>query len=134
MTDVIGDRAQFLVVDLASSQALVKAGRLRALAVTSSKRTVLAPGLPTLEETLGLRDFDMASWAGRFGPTNLPKDIVDKLNGALMKILGRPDIIEKMLALNIEPLPATPADFRVFLRRQLDVWKQKVQDAGIEPE
>ena len=134
MTDVIGDRAQFLVVDLASSQPLVRAGRLRALAVTSSKRTVLAPDLPTIEETLGLRDFDMASWAGLFGPANLPKDMVDKLSGALLKILSRPDIIEKMLAMNIEPLPASPADFRVFLRRQLDVWKQKVQDAGIEPE
>ena len=134
MTDVIGDRAQFLVVDLASSQPLVKAGRLRPLAVTSSKRTVLAPDLPTIEETLGLRDFDMASWAGLFGPANLPKDIVDKLSGALLKILSRPDIIEKMLAMNIEPLPASPADFRVFLRRQLDVWKQKVQDAGIESE
>ena len=134
MTDVVGDRAQFLVVDLASSQPLVKAGRLRALAVTSSKRTVLAPDLPTIEETLGLRDFDMASWAGLFGPANLPKDIVDKLSGALLKTLGRPDIIEKMLAMNIEPLPASPADFSVFLRRQLDVWKQKVQDAGIEPE
>ena len=89
MTDVIGGRAQFLVVDLASSQSLVKAGRLRALAVTSSKRTVLAPDLPTVEETLGLRDFDMASWAGLFGPANLPKDIVDKLSAALLKILAK---------------------------------------------
>ena len=134
MTDVVGDRAQFLVVDLASSQSLVKAGRLRALAVTSSRRTVLAPELPTIEATLGLRDFDMASWAGLFGPAHLPKDIVDKLSGALLKTLGRPDIVEKMLATNIEPLPASPADFKVFLRHQLAVWKQKVQDAGVEPE
>ena len=76
----------------------------------------------------------VASWASLFGPANLPKDIADKLSGALLKTLSRPDIIEKMLAMNIEPLPASPADFRVFLRRQLDVWKQKVQDAGIEPE
>ena len=134
MTDVIGGRAQFLVVDLASSQSLVKAGRLRPLAVTSSKRTVLAPDLPTIEETLGLRDFDMASWAGLFGPANLPKEIVDKLSAALLKTMARPDIRDKMLATNIEPLPADPAAFKVFLQRQLVVWKQKVQDAGIEPE
>ena len=134
MTDVIGGRAQFLVVDLASSKALVKAGRLRALAVTSSKRTALAPELPTIEETLGLRDFNMASWAGLFGPANLPKDIVDKLSAALLKTLARPEVGEKMLATNIEPLPASPAEFRSFLLRELAVWKQKVQDAGIEPE
>ena len=134
MTDVIGDRAQFLVVDLASSQPLVKAGRLRPLAVTSTKRTILAPDLPTIEETLGLRDFDMASWAGLFGPANLPKDIVDKLSAVLLKTLSRHDIREKMLATNIEPLPATPAAFTQFLKHQLNVWKQKVQDAGVEPE
>ena len=134
MTDVVGGRAQFLVVDLASSQALVKAGRLRALAVTSSKRTVLAPDLPTIEETLGLRDFDMASWAGLFGPANLPDDIARKLSEALLKTLARPDIRDKMLATNIEPFPSDPATFRTFLQRQLQVWKQKVQDAGIEPE
>jgi tripartite-type tricarboxylate transporter receptor subunit TctC len=134
MTDVVGDRAQFLVVDLASSQPMVKAGRLRVLAVTSTKRTILAPELPTIEETLGLRDFDMASWAGLFGPANLPKDIVDKLSAVLLKTLARPDIREKMLATNIEPLPATPAAFTQFLKHQLNVWKQKVQDAGVEPE
>lgn len=134
MTDVVGDRAQFLVVDLASSQPMVKAGRLRVLAVTSTKRTILAPELPTIEETLGLRDFDMASWAGLFGPANLPKDIVDKLSAVLLKTLARPDIREKMLATNIEPLPATPAAFTQFLNHQLKVWKQKVQDAGVEPE
>ena len=134
MTDVIGDRAQFLVVDLASSQPLVKAGRLRPLAVTSTKRTILAPDLPTIEETLGLRDFDMASWAGLFGPANLPKDIVDKLSAVLLKTLSRHDIREKMLATNIEPLPATPSAFTQFLKHQLNVWKQKVQDAGVEPE
>jgi tripartite-type tricarboxylate transporter receptor subunit TctC len=71
MTDVIGGRAQFMVVDLASSQPQVKAGRLRALAVTSSKRTSLAPDLPTVEETLGIKDFDLAAWTGLFGPANL---------------------------------------------------------------
>ena len=98
MTDVIGGRAQFMVVDLASSQPQVKAGRLRALAVTSSKRTSLAPDLPTVEETLGIKDFDLAAWTGLFGPANLPKDIVDKLNAAMQKILNRPDVRERMLA------------------------------------
>jgi tripartite-type tricarboxylate transporter receptor subunit TctC len=135
MTDVIGGRAQFIVVDLASSQPHLKSGRLRALALTSSKRTALAPEIPTVEETLGIRDYDLAAWTGLFGPANLPKDIVDKLSGALNKILNRPDMREKMLAKYIEPIPsANPAAFDAMVKRQLGVWGQKVKDAGIQPE
>ena len=113
---------------------MIKAGQLRPLAVTSAKRTSLAPELPTIEESLALRDFDVTSWAGLFGPANLPKDIVGKLNGALLKILNRPDMREKMLARNIEPNPSDPAVFGAMVKRQLEVWGQKVKDAGIEPE
>ena len=134
MTDLLGGRVQFLVIDLASSQPQIKAGQLRPLAVTSAKRTSLAPELPTIEESLALRDFDVTSWAGLFGPANLPKDIVGKLNGALLKILNRPDMREKMLARNIEPNPSDPAVFGAMVKRQLEVWGQKVKDAGIEPE
>jgi tripartite-type tricarboxylate transporter receptor subunit TctC len=134
MTDVIGGRAHFMVVDLASSQPQVKAGRLRALAVTSSKRTSLAPDLPTVEETLGIKDFDLAAWTGLFGPANTPKDVVDKLNAAMLKILNRQDVRERMLANFIEPTPSDPATFRAMVLKQLDVWGEKVKIAGIQPE
>lgn len=134
MKDVIGGRAQFIVVDLASSQALVKAGQLRALALTSSKRTALAPDLPTVEETLKIKDFDLAAWTGLFGPAKLPKDIVDKLNAAMQTILKRPDMREKMLSHFIEPTPSDPAAFAAMVRKQLDVWGDKVKVAGIQPE
>ena len=134
MTDVIGGRAQFMVVDLASSQPQVKGGRLRALAVTSSKRTSLAPELPTVEETLGIKDFDLAAWTGLFGPAKMPQDIVDKLGAAMQKVLNRPDVRERMLANYIEPMPSDPATFKAMVRKQLDVWGGKVKDAGIQPE
>ena len=134
MTDIIGGRAQFIVVDLASSQPHLKSGRLRALAVTSSKRTSLAPDLPTVEETLGIKNFDLAAWTGLFGPANLPKDIVDKLSAALQQILARPNVRERMLASYIEPTPSDQATFRAMVRKQLDVWGDKVKDAGIQPE
>jgi tripartite-type tricarboxylate transporter receptor subunit TctC len=134
MTDVLGGRAHFIVVDLASSQPHLKSARLRALAVTSSKRTSLAPDLPTVEETLAIKDFDLAAWTGLFGPANLPKDIVDKLSAAMQNILNRPDVREKMLANYIEPTPSDPAAFRAMVRKQLDVWGEKVKIAGIQPE
>ena len=134
MTEVIAGRVQFLVVDLASSQPHLTSKRLRALAVTSAKRSALAPDLPTVEEALGIADFDMAAWTGLFGPANMPKPIVDKLNAALLKILERPDMRQRMLAANLEPMPADPAAFANMVKQQLKSWGVKVKEAGIEPE
>ena len=134
MTEVIAGRVQFLVVDLASSQPHLTSKRLRALAVTSAKRSALAPELPTVEDVLGLADFDMAAWTGLFGPANMPKPIVDKLSAALLKILANPEMRQRMLAANIEPMPYDPAAFGNFVKQQLRSWGAKVKDAGIEPE
>ena len=134
MTEVIAGRVQFLVVDLASSQPHLTSKRMRALAVTGGKRSALAPDLPTVEEALGIQDFDMAAWTGLFGPANLPKPIVDKLSAALLKILERPDVRQRMLAANLEPMPTNPMAFGNMVKEQLKSWGAKVRDAGIEPE
>ena len=134
MTDVIGGQAQFLVVDLASARPHLQSGRLRALAVTTSKRTVLAPDLPTIEETLGLRNFDLAAWTGLFGPARLPREITEKLSVTLQQILAKPDVRERILASGAEPTPSDIATFTALVKRQLEVWGAKVADAGIQPE
>ena len=134
LNDVVGGQVQFLVVDLASAKPLLQAGRLRALAVTTSKRTGLAPELPTIEETLGLRDFDLAAWTGLFGPAHLPKEIVDKVSTALRVALARPDVRERLLNSGAEPTPSDPATFTALVKRQLELWGSKVKDAGIQPE
>ena len=134
MTDVIGGQAQFLVVDLASARPHLQSGRLRALAVTTSRRTGLAPELPTIEETLGLRDFDLAAWTGVFGPAGLPREIVEKLSATLQQILAKPDVRERILAAGAEPTPSNAATFTALVKRQLEVWGGKVAEAGIQPE
>ena len=134
MTDVMSGLVPFFVTDLASSQAQIKAGKLRALAVTMGKRTSLAPELPTIEESLGLKDFDLAAWTGLFGPAGLPKDIVDKLSNALAEMLSRPDMRERLLKMGAEPTPSNPKDFAALVKLQLELWGQKVKDAGIQPE
>ena len=134
MTDVIGGQAQFLVVDLASARPQLQAGRLRALAVTTSKRSALAPELPTIEETLGLRDFDLAAWTGLFGPAGMPKEVTDKLSATLLQILARPDVRERIVAAGAEPTPSDVPTFTALVKRQLEVWGRKVADAGIQPE
>ncbi|MES2535370.1 MAG: tripartite tricarboxylate transporter substrate binding protein [Pseudomonadota bacterium] len=134
MTDVIGGQAQFLVVDLASARPHLQSGRLRALAVTTSKRTGLARDLPTIEETLGLRDFDLAAWTGLFGPAGMPKEVSDKLSATLMQIMAKPEVRNRILAAGAEPTPSDAATFSVLVKRQLEVWGRKVADAGIQPE
>ena len=134
MTDVIGGQAQFLVVDLASARPHLQSGRLRALAVTTSKRTALAPDLPTIEESLGLRNFDLAAWTGLFGPARLPREITEKLSVTLQQILAKPDVRERILASGAEPTPSDIPTFTALVKRQLEVWGAKVVDAGIQPE
>ena len=134
MTDVIGGQAQFLVVDLASARPHLQSGRLRALAVTTSKRTALAPDLPTIEESLGLRNFDLAAWTGLFGPARMPKEITEKLSVTLQQILAKPEVRERISASGAEPTPSDIPTFTALVKRQLEVWGSKVADAGIQPE
>lgn len=134
MTDVIGGQAHFLVVDLASARPHLQSGRLRALAVTTSKRTALAPDLPTIEESLNLRDFDLAAWTGMFGPAGLPKDVQEKLSAALQQVLAKPEVRERIIAAGAEPTPSDIPTFTALVKRQLELWGRKVADAGIKPE
>ena len=124
--------------NLASSQHVARphlqSGRLRALAVTTSKRSGLAPELPTIEETLGLKDFDLAAWTGLFGPAGMPKEVTDKLSATLLQIMAKPDVRERILASGAEPTPSDATAFAALVKRQLEVWGRKVADAGIQPE
>ena len=134
LRDVIGGQVHFLVVDLASARRHLSSGRLHALAVTTSKRSALAPHLPTIEETLGLRDFDLAAWTGLFGPANLPKDVADKLSATLQQVMAKPSPSDKITAAGAEPTPSDAAIFAALVKRQLEVCGRKVADAGIKPE
>ena len=134
LIDVIGGRVQFLVIDLAAAKAHLDSGRLRAVAVTMSKRTGLAPELPTIEETLGFTDFDLSAWAGLFGPANMPKDVVDTLSNALQRVLANPEVRKKIVAAGAEVNPSDGPTMAAFVKRNHQVWGRKVADAGIEPE
>ncbi|GAA5233183.1 tripartite tricarboxylate transporter substrate binding protein [Verticiella sediminum] len=134
MNDVVGGRADFLVVDLASARPHLQSGRLRALAATTAQRSSLAPELPTIEETLGISDFDLAAWTGLFGPANLPEDIAQRLSDALLRILAKPELRDQLLTAGAEPTPSGRQDFAVLVERQLKIWGDKVHAAGIEPQ
>jgi len=134
LTDVVGGQAQFLVVDLASAKPHLQSGRLRALAVTSAKRSALAPDLPTVEEALGIPDFDLAAWTGMFGPAGLPKNVVEKVSTALQHALAKQEVRERILGIGAESTPSDPQTFTSLVKRQLDIWGKNVALAGIQPE
>lgn len=133
LNDVVGGVLQFIVVDLASARPHLQAGRLRALAVTSAKRSALAPELPTIEEALGLKDFDLAAWTGMFGPAGLPKEVVSKVSSALQSALARPEVRERIIGLGAEPTPSDTPAFTELVKRQLGIWGRNVTLAGIQP-
>ena len=134
LNDVVAGLVQFLVVDLASARPHLQSGRLRALAVTSGKRSALAPELPTVEEALGLKDFDLAAWTGMFGPAGLPKEVVTKVSTALTRSLAKPEVRERITALGAEPTPSDTPAFTELVKRQLDIWGRNLALAGIQPE
>jgi hypothetical protein len=131
LTDVIAGRVSMMFVDVPTGLPHVNGKVLKALAVTTIKRSALLPQLPTMDEA-GVKGFDITSWQGYLGPANLPKDIVAKLNVEIRKIVERPDIKSELASRGMEAFSGTPESFDSFLKAQLVVWEKLVKDAKIE--
>ncbi|HSS29224.1 MAG TPA: tripartite tricarboxylate transporter substrate binding protein [Usitatibacter sp.] len=129
MTDLIGGRLQLMFDNLASSLVQIKAGKVRALAVTTAKRTELAPELPTIAES-GLPGFDINTWFGLFVPAGTPPAIVERLHGEFAGALQAPDVRAKMLALGAEPVGNTPAEFAQYIRSEAVKYAKLVKASG----
>ena len=134
MTSVASGQVTFTVLDFATSLPLVKAGRLKALAVTPDKRTSLAPNLPTVGEAAGLPDFGVTAWMGVFGPAGMSANIIERLSSEIGKILTNSALQERFVSMGVEPAPAGPQEFQTFVRDQLGVWERQIGIAGMKPE
>jgi tripartite-type tricarboxylate transporter receptor subunit TctC len=111
----------------------VKAGRLRGLATTGTKRAALAPDIPTVAEA-GVPGYEVTVWFGLVAPAGTPREIVQKLNAEVVKILAMPDVRERFLAQGVEPVGSTPEQFGEHIRGQMAKWSKVVQDAGVKAE
>ncbi len=129
MQDLIGGRVDLMFDNLASSLSQVKGGRVRALAVTTSKRTKLAPELPTIAES-GLPGFDISTWFGIFVPAGTPRPVVDRLHAEFTRALAAPDVREKMLALGAEPVGSTPEQFTAYVKAEAAKYAKLVRTSG----
>jgi tripartite-type tricarboxylate transporter receptor subunit TctC len=120
---------QFMFDNLANAMAQVKGGKLRALAVTTAKRSSLAPDLPTMAEA-GLPGFDISTWYGLFAPAGTPSAIVAKWNADVTKILNAPDVRARFVADGAEPAPDTPEQFSQFIAAELAKYARIVKASG----
>jgi tripartite-type tricarboxylate transporter receptor subunit TctC len=130
LTDVIAGRVSMMFIDVLTGLPHVKGKALKVLAVTTKQKSALLPELPTMDETV--KGFDITSWQGYFGPANLPKDMVTKLNAEIRKIVERPEIKEQLAERGMEAFSSTPEEFEKFLKDQLVLWEKLITDAGIE--
>jgi tripartite-type tricarboxylate transporter receptor subunit TctC len=120
---------QFMFDNLANAMAQVKAGKLKALAVTTAERSTLVPELPTMAEA-GLPGFDISTWYGLFAPAGTPAAIVAKWNTDVTRILNSPDIRAKLMADGAEPAPDTPEQFAQMIARELAKYARIIKASG----
>jgi tripartite-type tricarboxylate transporter receptor subunit TctC len=132
MTAILGGEIQCLLVGLATVLPYVKAksDKLKVLAVTSSKRAIVAPEIPTIAES-ALPGFVFDVWYGMVVPGGTPRAIVTKANGEIVRLLNNPTIRERFTALGLEPSPSTPEAFRDILRREIPIWHKVAKQANI---
>jgi tripartite-type tricarboxylate transporter receptor subunit TctC len=127
--DLLGGRVTMMFDNMPSSLPLVKEGKLRALGVTSAKRSAAAPDIPTIAEQ-GLPGFEAVSWFALFGPANMPKAVTDKLSAEVGRIMKSPEVSKKLLDIGLEPTPGTPAELAAYQQREITKWAKVVKDSG----
>ena len=133
LPDLLSWRISMLFDNLSSSLALIKAGEVQALGVTTLKRSHAAPEIPTLAEQ-GLVGFEAVSWFSLMAPANLPPDIQKRLNQMVRQTLNSPEVKSKLLAGGLEPAPASPKDLSRLIASEASKWGRVVQQSGAKLE
>jgi tripartite-type tricarboxylate transporter receptor subunit TctC len=126
-------QADMIFASIPAATPLLSAGRVRALAVTTGKRTSLAPEMPTLIES-GVPGYDRSGWYGMLVPAAVPREIVVRLNAIIVKAVNSPDMQEAFRRQGLDPAPTTPEEFGAFIRNEIAQNIKVVKDAGIKVE
>jgi len=133
VADTIGGQVQLLFVSMPAAWQYVKAGKLKAIAVTSATRSVAAPDVPTIAES-GVPDYVVDSWYGALAPAKTPPAVVARLNAAFARVLDNPQIRERLLAQGAEAAPSTSAEFDRRIKDELAKWETVIKTAKIRPD
>jgi tripartite-type tricarboxylate transporter receptor subunit TctC len=131
VTDLLGGQVQLLIDVLAVTQGHIKSGKLRAIGVTGSARLPALPDVPTFEEA-GLKGYNATGWQGVFVAAGTPKDIVAKLNDALLKVMNDKEVQEKFVANGAEPTPRPTDEFTKYVASEIDKWTKIAKAANVK--
>lgn len=130
VTDLLGGHVDLAFLSLSSVVPQLKAKRLRALAITSARRSALMPDLPTFAEA-GLKGYEVTGWYGVLSRTGTPKEIISRLHADITRALALPDVVQTLASFGLEPAPAnSPEEFTVFLRTEITKWANVVKMSG----
>jgi tripartite-type tricarboxylate transporter receptor subunit TctC len=132
ITDVLGGSISFTFADLANALAQSKGGKLRGLAVTSEKRSPLAPEVPAIAEEL--KGYELIAWFALMAPAGTPREIVSALHAATAKALAKSDVAAKFGTLGTDVAPMDPAQLAGFIQTEIAKWAHLVKEAGIQPQ
>jgi tripartite-type tricarboxylate transporter receptor subunit TctC len=130
MADLLGGQIPSMFASSASALPQIKAGKIRAIAVTSPQRSPFMPEVPTVAE-LGFPGYEAVNWYAFVAPAKTPREIVGKLNQELVAVLKAPDTVTQLAKYGMEPIPSTPEEMAAYVRRENDKWARIVKEAGI---
>jgi tripartite-type tricarboxylate transporter receptor subunit TctC len=133
MADLVGGQISASFASMPSSIPFVRAGKLRALAVTAPRRSPALPAVPTISEA-GIPGFSVLDWQGLFTTAKTPPEIVNKLNAEVVRILALPDVAERLAAAGVEIQTSTPREWGDFVKSEIAKWGKVVKEAGIKVE
>jgi tripartite-type tricarboxylate transporter receptor subunit TctC len=134
LTDVAGGSLDMTFVSLGGARAFIKDQRVRAIGITSAKRSDLAPELPAVAETAGLAGYVLENWFGLFAPAATPPAVVTKLNGIVTQALKDPELVKRLHDLGGDPAPMSPTEFRSFIQSESARFARIVEQAKVTPE
>jgi tripartite-type tricarboxylate transporter receptor subunit TctC len=133
VTDLIAGQVSMMFANTLSVLPYINSGRLHALAISSAKRSAAAPTLPTVAES-GMPGYESTTWYGFLGPAGLPKEVVARLNAAIVTAVGAKDLRDRYIALGAEPETSTPEAFAARIRNDIPAWANVVKAAGAKAE
>jgi tripartite-type tricarboxylate transporter receptor subunit TctC len=131
LPDLLANRITMSFANITNAMTLVREGKLRALAITSIKRSALAPDLPTMAES-GYPGFEAVPWFGLLAPSGTPQDVIDKVHDETVKVMALPDVRKKFDELGLESVGNTPAEFAAVIKKETPEWAKVIKDADIK--
>ena len=132
ITALLANEIQFSIVTPTQAIQNVQAGKFRALAVTASTRDDKMPDVPTVDQALGIKDYDVRSWFAMAAPAGTPKPIIDRLNAEVRKAVEMPEVKARLSGMGGSPAAVSPAEMRDRVARELTTWTKTVDDAGVQ--